>query len=344
MAFQLTILPIMTYPKEDELFSSWLFRLATKNVSKAHTFTRFHLPGYSIWNRDIDRLAPDTMIERLSLLTEIPFETIFNLTLRSYEKNLFEVATTKTKQKWVLALGIYHRTWKQNGLQFCPSCLSNDEEPYFRKSWRLATSVVCTKCQLLLNDCCPNCNSPASFFRTDIGFKIDIAPKEIAICPKCDFNLRNSPRYPPMIGTIGFQHKLNRILKTNSWYNHPAYEYFEVLFQVQKILRTKMKFYKSFQGMMLGYEGMRIKGFSQDRDIEMMKTFDREHLIRVGSWLLEDWPNRFVALCKEAKLSTFAIVKDAKNLPSWFTGEAQRSLHQPSATELNVLRQRKKDF
>lgn len=342
MAFQLTILPIMTYPKEDELFSSWLFRLATNNVSKAHTFTRFHLPGYSIWNRDIDRLAPDTMIERLSLLTEIPFEAIYKLTLRSYEKKLFEVANVTTKQKWLLALGIYHRTWKNNGLQFCPGCLSKDEEPYFRRSWRLATSVVCEKCQLLLHDCCPYCNSPASFFRTDIGFKIDIAPKEMAVCPECDFDLRNSSRYSPMIGTVGFQHKLNHILKVNSWHSHQSFEYFDVLYQILKVIRSKTKCYTNFKGILLDSESLRISDLPVGKDIETMSTIEREHLIRIGSWILEGWPTRFIALCKEAKLSTYAILKDAKHLPSWFTGVAQRNLHQPSATDLNVLRSRKK--
>lgn len=341
MAYQLTILPIMTYPYKDELFSSWLFRLASSNISKAHTFTRFHLPGYNIWNRDIDRLAQDSMIERLSTLTEIPFEKIFNLTLRSYETNLFEVANKQTKQKWVLALGVYHRTWKNNGLQFCPSCLSNDNQPYFRKAWRLATSVVCTRCQLLLHDCCPNCNTPVTFFRTDIGFKIDIAPMAIVICPNCDFDLRNSPCYPPMIGTLGFQHKINRTLKVNAWHGKPAFEYFNVLYQVLKILRSNSKCYKDFKGIIMNSEGMRISDLPVGKELETMSTIEREHLIRIGSWILEEWPARFIELCKEAKLGTSAVVRDSTTLPSWFKDEAQGHLHQPTAIELNFLRSRK---
>jgi hypothetical protein len=100
MAYQLTILPRIAKPKEGELFSSWLFRLATINLTKAHTFCRFHLPGQNIWNRDIDRLVPDIMIERLALLTEIPFQTLYQLTLRSYEKEVFEYCNNNTKQAY----------------------------------------------------------------------------------------------------------------------------------------------------------------------------------------------------------------------------------------------------
>lgn len=343
MAFQLTILPIIVQPKEDELFSSWLFRLATANVSKAYTFTRFHLPAYSIWNRDIDRLAADTMIERLSLLTEIPFRKIFELTLRSYEQKIFQEANQATKQKWILALGVYHRSWKHNGLQFCPGCLSKDEQPYFRKSWRLALSVVCTKCQLLLHDCCPNCNSPATFFRTDIGFKFSIAPVNIAVCPKCNFDLRNSPRYPPMIGTIGFQSKLNRIISTNSWQGHRAVDYFDTLYQVIKMIKSDRKFYRKFRALIFECEKMRIQAIPTVRDLETTSTFDREHLIRIGCWLLENWPARFVSLCKETKLSSYAVVKDGARLPTWFLEEVKHNIHQPSASELSILRARSRN-
>lgn len=335
MASQLTILPVIIQPKKDELFSSWLFRLACKNFSKAHTFCRFHLPGYSIWNRDIDRLASDQMINRLSLLTEIPIQTIYQLTLRSYENIIFVEVNKTTKQKWVLPLGIYHRTWKNFGLQYCPRCLSRDSEPYFRKFWRLGISVVCTECQLLLHDCCPNCRSPISFFRTDVGFKIAIAPKAITICPKCDFDLKESPRYSPMLGTIGFQIKINKIIETNRWRkDYSSLEYLNVLYQILKILKSESSVFKSFNDLILDSESMRISKLAKSKDFETLTTVEREHLIRIGCWLLEDWPERFISISKEAKLNTSAALRDSKSLPLWFVSEVNR-LHRPTAIELN---------
>ena len=341
MSFQLTILPTIKYPKEDELFSSWLFRLAIGNITKAHSFTKFHLKDRNVWNRDIDRLISNEMIQRLSLLTEISFEDIFNLTLKSYEGSLFEKCNTNTRQKWVLTLGIYHRTWQNKGLQFCPKCLASDDEPYFRKSWRLGTSIICTKCQLLLHDCCPACNSPISFFRTDIGFKISIGPMMLTDCIECGFDLRLSPRYPPMIGSTAYQIKINNILKAKTWKTHPSVEYFNVLYTVAKYLRSNSKFYARFNSVIMDSESSRVNGWSKERDFERINTFDREHLLRIGSWILEDWPSRFIDLCKEGKLSTVYVLKDSKSNPEWFIKEAVSKLHQPSATDLNLTRKRK---
>lgn len=342
MAYQLTILPMITQPKEGELFSSWLFRLATKNVTKVHTFCRFHLPGQNIWNRDIDRLVSNITIERLSLLTEIPFQVIYQLTLRSYEKEVFEHCNSTTKQKWVLPLGIYHRTWKNNGLQYCPVCLGNDEEPYFRKSWRLALSVACTKCNTLLHDRCPNCSYPIAFFRADVGFKTSIAPNEITVCSHCGFDLRKSPRYPPVIGTIGFQAKINTMIRTKRWReSYPSQEYFDVLYQVLKFLRSESKLFRSFNSLVKGWENLRVSDLSNESAFENIGTIEREHLLRIASWILEGWPSRFIELCKASRLTT-SIVLGNFSPPPWFVAETSRHLHLPSASELSVMRAKSK--
>ncbi|MBM1818233.1 TniQ family protein, partial [Sulfitobacter pseudonitzschiae] len=44
-------------------------------------------------------------------------------------------------------------TW----LQFCPACLAEDETPYFRRSWSLATRVSCFRHGCRLRDRCPSC-------------------------------------------------------------------------------------------------------------------------------------------------------------------------------------------
>jgi hypothetical protein len=343
VAYQLTILPIIALPKEDELFSSWLYRLAIKNMTKVHTFYKFHLPGQNIWNRDIDRLVSDVTIQRLSLLTEIPFDQIFQLTLRSYDKVLFEKCSNNTKQKWVLPLGIYHRTWKSNGLQYCPSCLSNDQEPYFRKSWRLASSVACIKCHTLLHDQCPSCSSPIMFFRADVGFKNAIGPKQIVECSFCGFDLRKSPRHPPVIGTIGFQSKIQNTIQSARWCNqYPSVEYFEVLYQILKVLRSKSQRFKSFKALIADYENLRMGAFSQQRTFELIGTIEREQLLRIAGWLLECWPDRIIQLCKESRLTPSRLLCDNPHLPAWMIIIAKQHLHLPSASERSTERTRRR--
>ena len=42
-------------------------------------------------------------------------------------------------------------------LQFCPHCLAEDEQPYFRREWRLATTIACAHHGSRLLDRCPDC-------------------------------------------------------------------------------------------------------------------------------------------------------------------------------------------
>lgn len=52
-------------------------------------------------------------------------------------------------------------------LQFCPSCLAEDETPYFRRSWTLATRVSCFRHRCRLRDRCPSCRGELAPFRQD---------------------------------------------------------------------------------------------------------------------------------------------------------------------------------
>lgn len=44
-------------------------------------------------------------------------------------------------------------------LAYCPRCLASDNQPYFRRRWRLAPFVVCLAHRTMLLDRCWNCSS-----------------------------------------------------------------------------------------------------------------------------------------------------------------------------------------
>lgn len=338
MAEQLTILPVITYPRNDELLSSWLYRLALENFTKAHTFCRFHLPGYQIWNRDIDKLASNKLIKRLSVLTGIPDQNIYQTTLRSYEGYLFEHCNSFGNQKWILPLKIFHRVRLGNGLQFCPKCLNDDGDvAYFRKSWRLGISVACIRCDILLHDMCPFCEKPINFFRNEIGIKHLFIPSPIYICYSCKMDLRKSPRYPARIGTTSFQKRVFKYLEDGHCKGiQYSIGYFDVLYQIIKILRSHRNKLKKFQEMICKYTGVNaIKRTS--REFESESTITREWILITSIWLLDNWPNRFVNLCNEVKLSSNYILTDLKKPPFWFSSVVREKLHQPSASERSKL-------
>jgi len=46
--------------------------------------------GVAIWNRDIDRSAPEAVLRELALRTATPYERVEAMTLRAYESYVFE--------------------------------------------------------------------------------------------------------------------------------------------------------------------------------------------------------------------------------------------------------------
>ena len=136
--------PIRYKPKPDELLSSWLVRLAVGHGMKVQTFChRIFGNQRQVWNRDIDRLAPDWLIEELSIRTGTPIATANATTLRTYDGFLYQGFRSSGTLPWVQTLGMYHRKRQGYGQQFCAACLASDATPYFRRAWRVSFNTVC---------------------------------------------------------------------------------------------------------------------------------------------------------------------------------------------------------
>ena len=70
-------------------------------------------------------------------------------------------------------------------LQFCPQCLAEDEQPYFRRQWRLATTIACARHGSRLLDRCPACGQAlAPFNQASLRAQND--------CAACGFDLASA--------------------------------------------------------------------------------------------------------------------------------------------------------
>nr|MDO8111192.1 C2H2-type zinc finger protein [Candidatus Sigynarchaeota archaeon] len=72
-----------------------------------------------------------------------------------------------------------------HGSRFCPTCLANDAEPYFRKEWRLGMVGACLEHSCLLEDRCPSCGKPLIQW----NLRWD---EPLTNCSHCGFDLRKS--------------------------------------------------------------------------------------------------------------------------------------------------------
>lgn len=69
-------------------------------------------------------------------------------------------------QRWLTPVGIYHRKRLRYGQLFCQVCLT-ENEALLPLEWRLASTLVCIRHNLLLRDSCPCCDAPFAPYRRD---------------------------------------------------------------------------------------------------------------------------------------------------------------------------------
>lgn len=144
------LLPARTAPYEDELFSSWVSRLAVQNGIEPRALVDALCRGCSTWQVDLDVRPPNELVAKLSGLTGINLPGIFSTVL------LDRCGVSSAVRPGMLQyIGSSQLTRKRRlpTLQFCPTCISG-ENAYFKKEWRFPFVVLCESHKTLLRDRC----------------------------------------------------------------------------------------------------------------------------------------------------------------------------------------------
>lgn len=299
----------------------------------------------AIWNRDIDKSAPEALLHRMCELTGATEEQAYQSTLCSFEGIVYEHHNPCAFTKWLLPLGVYHRTRKGFGLMYCPLCLEEDDEPYFRKHWRLAFHLICDRHGTLMCDRCPSCGAAVVFFRRELGRRSEIDGGEITLCHACGFDLRFAPAFDPPAPdgqVLAMLRSLIMFRDLGWWFagaTHLAYShlYFDVLHHLASLIGSK-------KGGRLSEELERQTGCklpeSSIRNIklEMRPFWERYWRVLLALWILQDWPFRFQDVNLAAGTSSAWLLL-GEHLPSWFEllvrENFYRASYVPNAEELS---------
>lgn len=194
-------------PLPDELFSTWLVRAALAQGCDPMHLTGSLWSGWRAWTVDLDRgLTP----ARLAVLAARSGVSSHRLEAAMLHPLLAAIAPGVKRSQatwpWMLAQGSRNRR-RQGGLQFCATCLAEDETPYFRRFWRLAWHVGCIRHGTLLSDHCSRCHSPVEPHR------LCAMDKTLCRCPSCGHDLRQASAPKVCADALAFQQAADCVLE-----------------------------------------------------------------------------------------------------------------------------------
>lgn len=309
------ILPGYLPPEQDEILSSWIFRLARSHKMKPFTFTKFCLNEPSLWNRDFDKFYNPNLMNFLTKISPLTIEQVNNLHLISYNSVVFNSEIHDAFTEGILNVGVVHRNRKNKGLLACPKCL--DKKQYYKKSWRLVSSIVCTDCNCHLIDECPQCHSPIVFQRLDIGKKDVYSEAPMYLCWKCHFDLRS---HYTLISkdsiAVKYQKYINDTIR-NRYNDHSQYsfQYFNVLLSILRKSRSSSTKFCRVREAFIKEFGINSTEFSK-HNFELSLQLRRE-ILPLIYLLLEDLTGKFAPFCDKHFIRNYDINRDGTPLPFW---------------------------
>ena len=316
------MLPLHTHPRPGEILSSWLVRLALENGLPVHTFYYSLLQYHGqIWTRDIDRHPPQGLLNTVAKATGQTLKRVTSLCLTSYEGRLYEHLPINGDAPWLMPAGIYHRTRKRPGMQFCPACLSCDDFPYYRKLWRTSLAAMCELHRCSLYEYCPNCQALIVFHQHGMGRFKNVKREAGRFCHHChfDFSMITVPVVDASSSLVdGYADLLLTLSCDKKHYLDLAGGNEFLLF----------KGVRAIVGALGGRNGGRLRHelgillhlpLSPDKgkDFEYQSAQFRLNLMLTVVWLLKKWPERFCEVCSEAGFTRSRFSETYSEVPFW---------------------------
>lgn len=319
--------PVHPHPHDDELLTSWLQRLAIGNGIKVQRLCDLSFGRESsVWNRDFDRSAPPELISRLAFVTGQSVERIEAATLRPYAGIIAPAVYQSTSSPWILPLGIYHRTRRRFGMQFCPRCLREDPDPYYRRIWRLAFMVQCPDHGCLLHDRCPRCEAPVIFQRIELGCRKLHRIAGTTVCFHCGLDLRQADlRYHPWADTSAM---LNYLAMANFYWfgvnpttvglsSRHMVVFWTLRTMCNVILSRREHLERLGEALCERFVAIREVRSLGSRELEGLPTYARAILIEATLSVMTSWPEQLLGLLSEIDLTSGRLLHARSYDPIW---------------------------
>lgn len=313
--------PIRYKPYRDELLTSWLIRLAWGHGLKVQTFCNLVFGAkHQVWNRDVDRLGPVWLLDKLSEATGAHPGAALQTTLRPFEGTIYPKYKESGVLPWIQTLMVYHRKRNAYGMQFCPLCLLDDEEPYFRRSWRIAFNTVCTHHKVMLHDRCPHCAAPVMYHRIEMGRSGIPDAGAMGNCHACGYRLANSTSLPMRVydpHAAKFHERLcGAVTERNG--QGIGLDELQVMHQLVRLMLSRYQSInlREYVCARLGEHDL-LAGHGRI-SFESMPLGERHHLMQLVAWVMVSLEDRLIAAWRAGKFRYNHMEKDFDNAPQWY--------------------------
>lgn len=318
---QFELWPCHPHPLPDELLSCWLVRIAHAHRLKVQTFCdQVFGKERQIWNRDVDRLAPRWIVNRLSIQTGTPLADAHRTALGVYRGLLYPYRRDSGTLRWILPLDLWHRKRKGFGLQFCPACLAEDRVPYYRKRWRVALYTCCTRHGIMMHDRCPACGAGVAFHRIELGRYGSTDEVPLTFCHECEFDLRRAPLIAPTFYEKSSRQTMLRVFRRLEGEDGKRFDagFFSVLHQMCKILLSNTKHVRLREYVIGRANAPNMPLEVGKKSFEERPLQERHHVIQLGMWLLTEPEQRIVEVWRVKAVRYNMLKKDFSRMPLWY--------------------------
>jgi len=214
-------LAVVIAPLKGELLSSWVLRSCHANATSLYSLLWHHnLSNHS--QIDIDQ-ARSNFYNWLAVTLNHP-EGKSGVEVMSLHP-IHQLAELFPKRSWVR--GIDRRAIKWRSFRFCPVCLQEDKQPYFRRFWRLEWHEFCPIHYVTMHNGCLNCGKPV------ILHKVSWEKAHLAHCFNCGLSYSSLSSSPITINSDmnAAIHGLYNLISKNLQQDYAAVHFLEAFLE-----------------------------------------------------------------------------------------------------------------
>lgn len=300
-------------PLLGESLSSWRQRAALANG-----FTLFPRAPGELVRSDSDLKPGPSAVAWLAENHGIPPQDVARMTLASLDGVLLRFRGGASVPRWVLPLR-YTRRDRPFGIPFCPLCLREDAEPYFRLRWRLGLSSSCSSHGVRLVDACSRCGHPPWPATNALRNLYEGSWIPLHECPVCRFDLRHctaeEDRHESLpVGGLFLEDDVT--LSTGEVVD--AADFAAAAWCVAQLFVRNRSARKIHSAAPEVREVIEQASQCGERAIEWLPIGLRHRLTSKVAGLFRRWPESLLTFSERCGLSAEHFSVDRQELPLWF--------------------------